>query len=110
MEAKYITVLCTVPSQESARQIAHTLINEKLAACCNIVPGLTSVYFWKGEVCEDAELLLIIKTTAAAFESLRERIRAIHPYEVPEIIALPIIKGHQDYLNWVEENVGKQEQ
>ncbi len=102
-----MTVLCTVPNPESAQEIAHTLVNEKLAACCNIVPGLTSVYFWKGQVCQDAELLLIIKTTAAAFESLRKRIRAIHPYEVPEIIALPIIKGHQDYLNWVEENVGK---
>ncbi len=107
MEKAFITVFCTVPNQEDAIRIARTLVEEKLAACCNIVPGLTSLYFWKGEICQDPELLLIIKTMESAFDALKERIRQLHPYDVPEIIALPIIKGHQAYLNWVEEHVGR---
>ncbi len=103
--ATYYTVFCTVPDRGQAEKIAKQLVKEKLAACCNIVPGLTSVYRWQGEIQQDAELLLILKTTAAAMPALEKRIKELHSYEVPEIIALPILTGNSDYLNWIEENV-----
>ncbi len=105
METKFIVVLCTVPDQSTAENIARKLVNEKLAACCNIVPGLQSFYFWKGEAQSDKELLLLIKTSSHIFKKLQNRITELHPYEVPEIIALPILIGNNAYLNWVEENV-----
>ncbi len=101
----YYTVLCTVPNRELAEKIARSLVAEKLAACCNIVPGLTSIYRWQGEIQQDAELLLIIKTAARAMKALEKQIKELHSYEVPEIIALPILTGNSDYLNWIEENV-----
>lgn len=99
-------VLITVPSEEVARSIARALVEERLAACVNILPGLTSVYRWQGEVVEDQEVLLIVKTTTFAFPRLKERVLALHPYTVPEIIALPIAEGHGAYLSWLRENVG----
>ena len=99
-------VLITVPSEEVARSIARALVEERLAACVNILPGLTSIYRWQGEVAEDQEVLLIIKTTTFAFPRLKERVLALHPYTVPEIIALPIAEGHGAYLDWLRENVG----
>ncbi|MGQ9735247.1 MAG: divalent-cation tolerance protein CutA [Thermaceae bacterium] len=99
-------VLITVPTEEKAKEIARALVGENLAACVNIVPGLTSIYRWKGEVVEDKELLLLVKTTTHRFPALRERVLALHPYTVPEIIALPIVEGHKDYLDWLRENTG----
>jgi periplasmic divalent cation tolerance protein len=99
-------VLITVPSEEVARSIARALVEERLAACVNLVPGLTSIYRWQGEVAEDQEVLLIIKTTTFAFPRLKERVLALHPYTVPEIIALPIAEGHGAYLDWLRESVG----
>ncbi|MGQ9511353.1 MAG: divalent-cation tolerance protein CutA [Thermaceae bacterium] len=99
-------VLITVPTEEKAKEIARALVEENLAACVNIVPGLTSIYRWKGEVVEDKELLLLVKTTTHRFPALRERVLALHPYTVPEIIALPIVEGHKDYLDWLRENTG----
>lgn len=97
-------VLITVPTEEKAKEIARTLVEERLAACVNIVPGLTSIYRWEGKVVEDRELLLIVKTTTFRFPLLKERVQALHPYTVPEIIALPIAEGHRDYLNWLRES------
>ncbi|GAA5335804.1 MULTISPECIES: divalent-cation tolerance protein CutA [Thermus] len=99
-------VLITVPTEEVAKILARTLVEERLAACVNIVPGLTSVYRWQGEVVEDRELLLIVKTTTFAFPKLKERVLSLHPYTVPEIIALPIAEGHGPYLAWLRENTG----
>ncbi|GAB5603529.1 divalent-cation tolerance protein CutA [Thermus sp. FJN-A] len=99
-------VLITVPSEEVARTLAKTLVEERLAACVNIVPGLTSVYRWQGEVVEDKELLLLVKTTTHVFPRLKERVLALHPYTVPEIVALPIAEGHGPYLDWLRENTG----
>ena len=99
-------VLITAPNQEVAKTIARALVEERLAACVNILPGLTSIYRWQGEVAEDQEVLLIIKTTTFAFPRLKERVLALHPYTVPEIIALPIAEGHGAYLDWLRENVG----
>ena len=94
-------VLCTVPDEATARRIASALVAENLAACVNIVPGITSVYRWKGAMETAAELLLIIKTTLGVYTRLQDRIHALHPYELPEIIAVSIDQGLPDYLAWI---------
>jgi periplasmic divalent cation tolerance protein len=100
-----IVILSTVDSMETASKIARALVEGKEAACVNIVPGIRSIYRWEGKVCDDSELLLIIKTTEARFEAVRRRIRALHPYQLPESIAIPIIAGDQEYLAWLSSNV-----
>jgi len=77
------------------------LVEERLAACVNVVPGLRSLYRWQGKVHEDAEALLLLKTTAARYQALQERLRALHPYELPEIVAVPVSAGLPAYLEWV---------
>jgi periplasmic divalent cation tolerance protein len=97
-------VMVTVGSGEEALTIARTLVEEKLVACVNIVPCIRSIYRWKGEVCDEEEQLLIMKTRSDLFTGLQNRIRELHSYEVPEIISFPIAEGLPDYLNWVMEN------
>lgn len=101
VESDYRLVLCTCPDQECAARIAERLVEDRLAACVSLVPGLTSVYRWQGEVQRDAEVLLLIKTVAARLPALTETLRGLHPYQVPEIIALPIAEGLPDYLSWI---------
>ena len=98
---KFLTVFCTLPDANIAGKMAETLVGEKLAACCNIVPNITSVYTWQGQVQRDSEVLMIIKTTHENYGPLEKRILELHPYEVPEIIALNIEKGSASYLNWI---------
>ncbi|GAB4450838.1 MAG: divalent-cation tolerance protein CutA [Anaerolineae bacterium] len=99
-------VLITAPSPEVGAQIADALLSAKLVACVNIVPAVNSLYTWQGAVHNDAETLLIVKTTAAVFqEKLVPAVQALHPYDVPEIIALPILMGSQPYLDWIAESV-----
>jgi periplasmic divalent cation tolerance protein len=104
MQENQIVVLCTAPDQAEGEHIAQVLVAERLAACVNRVPGLVSTYRWQGKVEQAAECLLIIKTSAARFEAVRERIKSMHPYEVPEIIALDITQCDADYLKWLTEN------
>lgn len=96
-----LLVYCTAPDPDTARELARTLVDERLAACVNIVPGLSSLYRWQGRVYEDAEALLLMKTTAARYPALQERLRALHPYELPEIVAVPLSAGLPAYLDWV---------
>ena len=96
-------VLCTFPSMEKATEIARILVGEKLAACANLQP-VTSIYIWKDQLQNDAETLAIIKTSADRFEALTKRIVELHPYEVPEVIALPVLGGHTPYLAWVADS------
>ena len=98
-------VLTTAGSQDEARKIAHALVERKLAACVNIVPQVESVYRWQGKVERAAEWLLIIKTSAAAFERVRDAIRELHSYEMPECVLLEISDGSPAYLEWISENV-----
>ncbi|MGQ9658764.1 MAG: divalent-cation tolerance protein CutA [Thermochromatium sp.] len=105
MSTHYRVILCTCPDLDTAQRLAKSLVEERLAACVNLVPGLTSVYRWEGGIQQDSEVLLLIKTVEARVEPLAERLRQLHPYEVPEIIALPIVSGASDYLNWVSECV-----
>lgn len=99
-----IVVYVTVPNREAGKKLAHSIVKERLAACVNIVPGVESVYEWKGEVQVDNEELLIIKTRESLLASLTEHVKANHEYDVPEVIALPITGGHIPYLEWVKNN------
>ncbi len=99
-----VVVLVTVPSASVARRIARETVKEKLAACCNILPGITSFYTWKGKMEKADEALLIIKTRRECVGPLASVIRRLHPYTVPEIIALPIVIGGGDYLAWINES------
>jgi periplasmic divalent cation tolerance protein len=94
-------VLSTVGSLQQGGEIAERLVGEGLAACVNIIPGLSSVYRWKGEVQRDEEVLLLIKTTAHRYRELEAKLREIHSYETPEIVALEVTEGLQAYLDWV---------
>jgi periplasmic divalent cation tolerance protein len=94
----------TVGKAEEASMIARTLVTEKLVACVNMVPQIQSIYWWKGEVCEDAELLLIMKTRSALVDAVQKRVKELHSYEVPEVIAIPIAQGLPAYLSWVVES------
>jgi periplasmic divalent cation tolerance protein len=96
-----LVVLVTTPSAEKAAEIARTVVEERLAACGNVVPGLRSIYRWQGRVHDDAEALLVFKTTRTRFEALRDRILSIHPYEVAEVLALPVEGGSAAYLAWI---------
>ncbi len=96
-----IVVFSTFPNEDKAAEIARTLVTEGLAACANLVPPVRSIYRWQGELCDERETLAIMKTTRERFESLRTRLVALHPYEVPEVIALPVEAGHPPYLDWV---------
>ena len=96
-----IVVLVTCPSQEVGEKIARAVVEDRLAACVNIVPGLNSVYRWKGKVCQDPESLLVIKTRRTKLSALSRRVKGLHPYSVPEVIALPVIAGSGPYLSWV---------
>lgn len=96
-----IVVFSTFPSEDKAADITRTLVSEGLAACANLVPQVRSIYRWQGELCDERETLAILKTTRERFDALRDRLVALHPYEVPEVIALPVEAGHPPYLDWV---------
>lgn len=100
-----IVVYITAPNEEEAAVIAKTLVGEKLAACVNIVKGLRSIYRWKDAIEDDTEVLMIAKTQKGLFGSLSAKVRELHSYTVPEIIALPIIEGSEDYLKWLNTSV-----
>lgn len=94
---------CTCPDAASAQLLAETLVGEHLAACVNRIPAVSSTYRWKTKVVTDNEELLLIKTTATQFPALKLRLLALHPYELPELIAVPVTDGHGPYLDWVRD-------
>ncbi|HEV2704089.1 MAG TPA: divalent-cation tolerance protein CutA [Steroidobacteraceae bacterium] len=100
-DAPAILVLCTCPDDSVALDIARELVTQGLAACVNRLAPITSIYRWEGRICEDSEQLLLIKTTPARYEALEMRLKALHPYETPEIIALPVVAGSHPYLTWL---------
>ncbi len=101
---EFVLVLVTTNSQEEAGRIARALVDSRLAACVNIISGIRSIFRWKGKIWDEGELLLLIKTRTALFERVEGVIREIHSYEVPEIIATPITRGSEPYLNWLRES------
>ena len=98
-------VLVTVPDEDEGRILARRLVQERLVACGNVIPGLTSVYRWDGEIQEDPEALVLLKTTVDRLETLRLRVEELHPYDVPEFLALPVDRGNDTYLRWVLKEV-----
>lgn len=104
MNVEYIIVLITCPNKEVSEEVANALLDQKLAACVNMMTPVTSLYTWEGEINRDEEMLLIVKSRADLFEKdLIPAVKAVHPYDVPEIIALPIIMGSEDYLGWIKD-------
>jgi len=101
----FCLVLSTVPSPKTARKLALALVQNRLAACVNVVNGLDSFFWWQGKVDQARESLLVIKTTSSHFPRLVKFLKKQHPYEVPEIIGLPIEKGNREYLRWIEETL-----
>ena len=96
-----LVLFVTAPDLEVASRIARALVDERLAACVNLVPGLRSIYRWQDAVHDDAEVLCIVKTSRVLFDAARARVVALHPYEVPEVIALEVSAGHAPYLDWL---------
>ena len=105
MADEILLAFSTFPDLETARRIARDLVTEKFAACANIIPAIESIYRWQGEVEEGNETLVLFKTTAARLEQLEQLILARHPYETPEIVALPLAEGTQAYLGWIDQSV-----
>ena len=102
--SEYIVVLCTLDDKRKAEKIACNLVCEKLCACVNILPGVKSVYEWQDKIEQSEEVLMLIKTKKELFGELKETIVRHHPYEVPEVIALDITQGNEEYLNWIDKN------
>ncbi|CAM2750000.1 divalent-cation tolerance protein CutA [Deinococcus radiodurans] len=100
-----LVVLVTLPP-ERAQELARTLVTERLAGCVNILPGIQSIYRWDGEVAEDPESLLLIKTVGEQYPALEARIKSLHPYEVPEIVALPFDRASPEFQSWLRDSVG----
>jgi periplasmic divalent cation tolerance protein len=94
----------TVPNDEVAQKLSHGLVEQRLAACVNIIPKIQSVYWWDGKVQNDSEILLMLKTKTALLEEVIQYVKSNHPYEVPEVISAPIEKGNPDYLKWIDQS------
>jgi len=107
MKNNCLLVFCSCPDEEVARRIAETLVAERLAACVTRLPGAVSVYHWEGAIQRDPEVALIIKTTGERLGTLTARIEALHPYDVPEVVAVPVSGGSERYLGWVGQTVSR---
>lgn len=103
---KVLTVFVTAPDREVALSLARQVVEERLAACANVMPNVTSVFRWEDSMREEPEVLLIFKTGAERVEALIERISDLHPYDVPEVLALPVEAGYGPYLEWVRDSTG----
>ncbi len=100
----YVVVLITTP-KDKGQELADFIVKNKLGACVNVVPSVNSTYWWKGNIEKDEESLLVVKTTTTRLSLLIEQVKEVHPYTVPEIIALPIVGGNEDYLHWIGESI-----
>ena len=105
MDEEMLVALITIDTPDRARQMAVTLVGEQLAGCVNIVPAIESIYRWEDRIQTDGECLLLAKTTPARLPSLIERVKNIHPYTLPEIIAVPVSAGSRDYFDWVRHQI-----
>jgi periplasmic divalent cation tolerance protein len=101
---EYLLVISTVPSEEEGKDIAQQIVKERLAACVTVTSAVQSFYWWEENISNDQEFILFIKTRTSLFPQLEKRIKSLHSYQVPEIIALPIHSGSKDYLDWIIQN------
>ena len=104
-ENQCVVILCSCPDEASAAQLAAALVEEGLAACVNRLPGVVSNFRWQGRLQEEREILLLAKSTLARLDALTARVRELHPYELPEIVAVPVLGGLDEYLDWVRASV-----
>src|SRR5262245_20834973 len=107
MTDQVIVALSTCPDEATARLLAASFVSQRLASCVDRVTGIASTYFWDGRLQDDAEILLIIKTTTSRLPELEARLQALHPYELPELLVLPVLGGNERYLQWVRTGVGE---
>ena len=110
MTDSVVIALTTCSDEATARQVAEVLVTERLATCVNRIPGVQSTYFWNGALQDDAEVLLMMKTTGPRIADLEARLKAIHPYELPELVILPVAGGNERYLEWVRQGVAAKEE
>jgi len=103
MTTEYITVFITAPNEEEASKISRTIVEERLAACVNIIRSVRSIYRWQGRIEDESEVLMVVKTKRTLFDRLQKRVKELHTYAVPEIIGLPVIEGSKEYLDWLEQ-------
>lgn len=103
--SEYIVIFVTVGKEEEAQNIAHTLISENLIACVNMVKDIRSLYKWQGNICDDKEILLIMKSKKELLNKIIYRVKSLHSYDTPEIIAVPIVGGYQEYLKWIDNEI-----
>lgn len=106
-EVKEIVVFITASSEDEAAKIARTLVDSRLAACVNIIRNVRSIYRWQGKIEDDTEVLMVVKTRKQHCSSLTDTVKELHSYDVPEVIAIPIIEGSGDYLKWLQESTGE---
>ncbi|MBI5633144.1 MAG: divalent-cation tolerance protein CutA [Nitrospirae bacterium] len=105
--AEFVVVLITAPNEDDAAKMANDLVASRLAACVNIIRNIRSIYRWQGKIEDEGEVLMLVKTKQESFRDLEKRVKEIHPYTVPEIIALPVIEGSADYLQWLSQETTK---
>jgi periplasmic divalent cation tolerance protein len=103
----FVVVLITASSPEEGRRIARSLVEGRWAACVNLIPSIQSIFSWKGEINEESETLLVVKSRRSLYREIENQVKKLHSYEVPEVIALPIVAGSKDYLGWVVNSVGE---
>jgi periplasmic divalent cation tolerance protein len=106
LQTEDIAVFITAPNEDLAVKIARSLVEARLAACANIIKGVRSIYMWQGKAEDTEEVFMIVKTRRELFDKLKSKVKELHSYEVPEIIALPITAGSDDYLKWLRESTG----
>ena len=106
MEYSNIVVFITAPNEDEASKIGRALVESRLAGCVNIIRNIRSIYSWQGKIEDEPEVLMVVKTQKILFEELSKKVKELHSYSVPEIIALPIIEGSEDYIKWLHEVTG----
>ena len=106
MSHEYVIVMTTLPVDADAQEFASTLVGERLAACVNLLPAMQSIYRWEGKVQQDTERQIVMKTSRERVATLWERVRDLHPYDVPEFVVLPVVDGNDAYLRWIGESTG----
>ncbi|OQX95925.1 cytochrome C biogenesis protein CcdA [candidate division KSB1 bacterium 4572_119] len=107
MNVHVVLILVTTANKAEAEQISQSLVEKKLIACCNIVDSVESIFYWKNEICKESEVLMLLKTKKELFTLVEKEIKQLHSYENPEIVALPIICGSEEYLSWVKAETKK---
>ena len=103
----FCLILITAASEEEATTIGRALVERKLVACANVVPGIRSIFRWEGKVTEEKEVLLLVKSRNESFDEIEKAVKGLHSYEVPEVIGIDIVKGSSNYLNWIIDSTGK---